>query len=319
VIESLVWRESYHTYSDIDSRVSLPAAIPDASGSKREFPVYLRSKELDQMTEAIFDLGKRSFISLAVFVGTLTVASVGYGQNAIVFQAAGPNPGSIQSTVDQFRGAIGGINNGNTPGPIAAGRREINWDGGGSTATSLGVTPFDVFLNTRGNRSATPGTGFVQAPPSGLATLFGNPTYSTIFQAFSPSRLFSAIGSNITETTFFEPGSGDTKPALTRAFGVVFTDVDLPDGSGPGGKRGNRHASTLVEYFGADGELMFSSFVAASPGDAGLSFLGIVLPDARIARVRITAGGAIPGADDTDDVVMMDDFIYGEPKAIQLN
>ena len=271
------------------------------------------------MTKAIFNLGKRSFMSLAVFVGTLSIASLGYGQNATVFQAAGPNPASIQSTVDQFRNALGGTNNGNASGPIAGGRREINWDGGGSTATSLGVTPFDVFLNTRGNRSTTPGTGFVQAPAAGLAGLFGNPAYATIFQAFSPSRLFSAIGSNITETTFFEPGSGDTKPALTRAFGVVFTDVDLPDGSGPGGKRGNRHASTLVEYFGADGELLFSSFVPAAPGDGSISFFGIVLPDPRIARVRITAGGAIPGADDTDDVVVMDDFIYGEPKAIQLN
>lgn len=288
-------------------------------GIKAEISGSLISKEIDQMTNAIFNLGKRSFFSVLVFAGVMSIASAGYGHDAIVFQAAGPNASSIQSTVDQFRSAIGGINNGNAPGPIASGRREINWDGGGSLLTAPGPTPFDVFLNTRGNRSTTPGAGFVQATPAGLADFFGNQSYATIFKAFSPSRLFSAIGSNLTETTFFEPGSGDSKPATTRAFGVVFTDVDLPDGSGPGGKRGNRHASTLVEYFGADGELLFSSFVAASPGDGGLSFLGIVLPDARIARVRITAGGAIPGADDSDDVVMMDDFIYGEPRAIQIN
>jgi hypothetical protein len=43
-----------------------------------------------------------------------------------------------------------------------------------------------------------------------------------------------------------------------------------------------------------------------------------VLQDARIARVRITAG-AVPGSDDTKklDVVMLDDFIYGEPQVIQ--
>jgi hypothetical protein len=236
---------------------------------------------------------------------------------AKVFQAAGTNPASIQSTVDQFRAALGGNNNLNNPGPLTAGRREINWDGGGSTATSLGVTPFDVFLNTRGNRSTTPGTGFVQAPASGLADLFGNPSYANIFQAFSPVRLFSPIGSNVTDTTFFVPGTNGATAATTRAFGVVLSDVDQPDGSGPGGKEGNRKASTLVEYFAADGTLLFSSFVAAAPGDGGLSFLGIVLDDARIARVRITTG-AVPGADDTPktDVAMMDDFIYGEPQAL---
>jgi hypothetical protein len=50
-----------------------------------------------------------------------------------------------------------------------------------------------------------------------------------------------------------------------------------------------------------------------------LSFFGVVFTDARIAHVRITSGNAVPGADDTrrQDVVMMDDFIYGEPTGIQ--
>jgi hypothetical protein len=244
---------------------------------------------------------------------------------AKVFQAAGPNVASIQSTVDQFRAAIGGVNNGvasNAAGLLTTGRREINWDGGNpnNTATSLGGTPFDQFLDGRGNRSITPGTGFVQAPPSGLADVFGNPSYANIFKAFSPSRLFSPIGSNITDTVFFIPGTAGATPAATKAFGVVLTDVDQPDGSGPGEKRGNRHASTLIEYFAADGQLLFSSYASASPGDGNLSFIGIVLDDARIARVRITTG-AVPGADDTakSDAVMMDDFIYGEPVALSSN
>ena len=254
---------------------------------------------------------------LTAFAVTFCAMSIANAQDAKVFQAAGPNSASIQSAVDQFRTALGGANNGNVAGPIETGRREINWDGGGSTATAVVPTPFDVFLNNRGNRSTTPGTGFVQATAAGLADLFVNPAYATAFTAFSPSRLFSAIDSNITETSFFVPGHADSIPATTRGFGVVFSDVDLPDGSGPSSKRGNRHASTLVEYFAVDGSPLFSSLVAASPGDGGLSFLGIVFDDARIARVRITAGGAIPGEDDSLDVVVMDDFIYGEPKAIR--
>jgi hypothetical protein len=282
------------------------------------------------MTDAIntFIYEERKLLMAACILTVLILtASATYCQDVTVFQAAGPNAASIQSVVDQFRAAVSGVNNvnnGNQAGPLANGRREINWDGGSTTntATSLGGTPFDVFLNTRGNRSITPGTGFVQAPPSGLADTFGNPSYANIFKTFSPSRLFSPIGSNVTETIFFIPGTAASTagptPAVTRGFGVVLSDVDQPDGSGPGEKRGNRHASTLIEYFSADGQLLFSSFAPASPGDGNLSFMGIVFDDARIARVRITTG-AVPGADDTakEDVVMMDDFIYGEPQAVQ--
>ncbi|HSD21523.1 MAG TPA: hypothetical protein VLC54_15860, partial [Anaeromyxobacter sp.] len=66
------------------------------------------------------------------------------------------------------------------------------------------------------------------------------------------------------------------------------------------------------------GELLFSSFVPASPGDGSQSFFGIAFDEARIARVRITSGDVAPGPDDDGkhDVVMMDDFIYGEPQAL---
>src|SRR5262249_4138021 len=135
---------------------------------------------------------------------------------------------------------------------------------------------------------------------------------------FSQPRLFSAIGGKITDVDFFVPGAGNI-PATVTGFGAVFTDVDQPNGSGPGEKQGNRHASTLMEYFDTDGQVLFSSFVPASPGDGGLSFFGIVFEDARIARVRITSGNTAPGPDDggQQDVVMMDDFIYGEPQALR--
>ena len=68
-----------------------------------------------------------------------------------------------------------------------------------------------------------------------------------------------------------------------------------------------------MEYFDRDGKLIFSSFVPAFPGDARLSFLGILFDDARIARVRITTGNVAPGPDDGEvDIVMMDDFFYSE-------
>jgi hypothetical protein len=239
-----------------------------------------------------------------------------------VFQAAGLTANSIQSTVDAFRAVLdpANHNNGNNPPPVdGSGHREINWDGvGAPTTTTPPVNPFNTFLSTRGAQFTTPGIGLSQATPSGLAVLFNNPTYSTIFSTFSPFRLFTPVGSNITEALFFVPGSNGAIPATVRGFGAVFTDVDQPDGSGPGKKRGNRGASTLMEYFDADGKLLFSSFVPASPGDGSLSFFGIVFKDPLIAGVRITAGDVAPGPDDDgeSDIVMMDDFIYGEPQPL---
>jgi len=247
------------------------------------------------------------------------LAQQGTGRDFVaptVFQAAGPTVASIQNTVDQYRTALGDPNNGNVVGQ-SSGRREINWDGGGSTATAVVGTPFTGFLANRGALFTTTGTGFVQAPLGGLVDTFHNPTYASIFQPFSLQRLFSPIDSNVTEVTFFVPGP-DNKPATTNGFGAVFTDVDLPNGSGPGDTNGNRKASTLIECFGTDGGLIFSSFVPASPGDGSLSFFGIVFGDARIARVRITSGDAPPGPNDdgTHDIVMMDDFLYGEPQPV---
>ena len=240
-----------------------------------------------------------------------------------VFQAAGPTAPSIQQTVEQYRNALGAGNNNATPGFQPTGHREINWDAVPAQFSAPNNLPANFFNSNspRGAVFSTPGTGFQVSAnavnPTNTPVRFGNlnPNYPSIFQTLSPEKLFTALDSNVTEIDFFEAGSNT--PALVSGFGSVFTDVDQPDGSGPGEKRGNRNSSTLIEYFGAGGELLFSSFVPASPGDGGLSFFGIAFPDRRIAHVRITSGSVAPGPDDNDklDVVVMDDFLYGEPKA----
>jgi hypothetical protein len=243
-----------------------------------------------------------------------------------VFQAAGPNLASIQGTITDFRAALGDPVNGNATEEKDSGRREINWDGGvpPSDVTTPPANPFNTFRNTRGAQFTTPGIGLSQAPPSGgpqngLVGLFGNASYATSFRAFTPLRLFTPVGSNITDTFFFVAGSDGGVRAAVTGFGAIFTDVDQPDGSGPGNKHGNRKSSTLMQFFGADGRLLFSSFVPAAPGDGGFSFFGIKFNDPRIASVRIIAGNVAPGPDDdkANDVVMMDDFIYGEPHKVQ--
>ena len=234
-----------------------------------------------------------------------------------VFQANAAKAAALEGAVDAYRAALGNPNNGNNPPPSdGSGHREINWDGGSPTvlATTLPVTPFNTFLNTRGSQFTTPGIGLSQAPPSGgpqggLAALFNNPTYGSIFSTFSPSRLFTPVGSNITEALFFAPGSNGADAATVTGFGAVFTGVRAPGNNGP---------STQLEYFDKDGNLIFTGFVPPSPHNNGLSFFGIVFEDARIARVRITTGDVAPGPNDDRglDIVMMDDFFYGEPQAL---
>jgi len=205
----------------------------------------------------------------------------------VVFQAAGPSAASIQSMVDAFRLAIGGANNGNVAGPIATGRREINWDGGGSTATSVVPTPFDGFLLNRGARFATRGGGFVQAPVDGLAATFNNASYATEFKAFSPVRLFSPIDSNVTTAQFFVPGGGDVA-ATTKAFGAVFSDVDQQnDRWGHGG-------STVLLFYGVYGNLLYRAgeqFALIDFGDAGaaprIADLAIALAQLAIVGGRL--------------------------------
>ena len=239
----------------------------------------------------------RTFLGVGVLALTLpTVAN----SAAIVFEAAD----SIQATVDGFRAALGDPLNGNAPGPLPAGRREINWDGGGSTATSPAPNPFAGFQTTRGALFTTPGTGFVQAPADGMADTFGNPTYSS-FLAFSPVRLFSPVGSNITDATFSLPGAPGVGASI-NGFGVVFSDVDLA-------------GSATIQFYDTFDNPIGSAYSAPVFND-GLSFIGVVFnAGERVGRVRITSGNVAPGPDDGAggaDIVLMDDFLYAEPTPI---
>jgi hypothetical protein len=240
-----------------------------------------------------------AFCLAAAAVSTLVAAA------PITVSVGGDDsPTSIQNTVDVFRSILGAPNNGNSSGPLAGGRREINWDGGGSSATTSPVTPFNGFQNTRGALVTTAGQGLSQATPDGLAGLFSNPTYATTFSTFSPLRLFVPVGSNVTDVLFFMPGSNGAVSATVRGFGAVFSDVDLA-------------GLTSLSFFDPEGNLLYSKPVeTGSVADGSLSFLGVVFDAGeRIARVRIITGNSALGPNDGGlvDVVAMDDFLYSEP------
>ncbi|HXK24544.1 MAG TPA: PEP-CTERM sorting domain-containing protein [Myxococcota bacterium] len=249
-------------------------------------------------------MGPRLFHPLATIVGLLCglLAARGAPAAPVTFSASGSTASSIQSTVDAFRTALGNPNNGNNPGPLASGRREINWDGAAGITNTVGT--LTTFTNTRGATMTTPGTGFVQASPTDLATQLGNATYATTFAAFSSPRIFTPVGSNVTDITFSVPGSNGTQPASVSAFGAVFSDVDT-------------NATSISLFDLANSPLGTFSAPSIAGASATFSFLGIFFnAGEQIGRVRITTGSTALGAGVNDgefDAVAMDDFLYSEP------
>jgi hypothetical protein len=227
-----------------------------------------------------------------------------------VFSDAGANTAAIQDTVDAYRAALGDPLNGNAAGPRGAGRREINWDGGGPPVIdgTPAATPFTVFQNSRGATFTTPGTGLTQAAATGgsLSLDLINPTYGGLFAPFSPNRLFTPLDSTITDAAFSIPGSGGTVPAGVTGFGAIFSDVDLP--------------GTTIEYFDPSGGALGVFPVQTFGGNQTFSFLGITtgVGDPLIGFVRIVTGTAALGPDEGGaiDLVVMDDVLYGEPQRV---
>ena len=255
------------------------------------------------------DLMRDAFKWLFVAVATATVAWPAITLAApVVFEAAGSAPADIQGGIQDFRNFLGGDDNG-VGSASDHGRREINWDGVPDPFAAPNNLPANFFNKNspRGVVFFTPGSGFQVSAKAGVAPIeFDNlrPDASSKFAFFSRQRLFTALGSPITEILFFVPGTAQA--ATTRGFGSVFTDVDRDD-------------STKIEYFDVNGVLLFSRFVPAAKGDETLSFLAVAFDAGEeVFLVRITSGDVeLAGSNRGGrDLVVMDDFIYAEPQPL---
>ncbi len=258
-------------------------------------------------------------ISLSIVAMLLVVNSISAAP--VIRQGSGANTAALQAIVDQFRTDLGGINNG-VGGSFTTGRREINWDGVPTSFSEPNNLPLD-FFNVNSPRGVifnaiedATGAALNQFAvsanaASGTAVRFGNINagYSSIFTTFSAERLFIARNTQIMEVNFVIPGTNI--PATVSGFGVVFCDVD----SSTGGDR------SLIRVYDKNGRQL--SAASAPVLNNGLSFVGISFnAGERVARVVIESGNAGLSATNTDgtggvDVVAMDDFIYGEPRAAE--
>jgi predicted small lipoprotein YifL len=228
---------------------------------------------------------------------------------ASVFSAACDITGAMAG----FRTALGTLNP-NVPGEVGekGGRREVNWDAVPSTATNTLTFPGDFFNQNfspraRGVVFSTNGSGL---SVSDNDFRFINQAYDAQFNAFSPVRTFSAIGSAESRVDFFVAGT--STPARSTGFGVVFSDVD-------------HMGSASITLRGANGNSL--GVYHAPPCAGGFSFIGVQFPSLLVAAVDIRSGQGPLGPDAADvsdrdhgparDLVIMDDFIYGEPRAVR--
>lgn len=243
---------------------------------------------------------------IALIVGALGLPGRA-AADAYVFADAGGDPASIQQTVDDFRDSLGTLNP-NVAGSFPDGRREINWDGVPDGFAAPNNLPADFFnVNSpRGVVFSTSGQGFrVSANasnPDSNPVRFGeiNSTYPDLFQTFSPQKLFTPLGGNDTAVNFFVPGATD--PATVSGFGAVFANVRLDN-------------TTSITFYDDQGYSV-GTYYAPSAGTGGLSFLGVYFSYELVSAVEIITGTTALGPNDYGDtnVVVMDDFIFGEPR-----
>ncbi|MGH7719927.1 MAG: hypothetical protein ACREON_13925 [Gemmatimonadaceae bacterium] len=226
------------------------------------------------------------------------------GPEATVITASG----DIAAKVTEFRALLGEPSNGGTAGQQGSGRREIGWDGGAANPfNNRNDFPADFFNTVAKNGAVftTPGTGFRN---DSLKFAEIDASYAAEFNTFSPTKIFSPVGSNVTDVLFRVAGS--PTPAAVTGFGIVFTDVDVA-------------RSAKIELFDEDGRSLGVYDAPVRSDAAGLSFVGAHFDEAIVARVRITTGTGALGAGVKDvsaggalDLVVMDNLIYGEPQAL---
>ncbi|MEO7766151.1 MAG: hypothetical protein ABIS01_01950 [Ferruginibacter sp.] len=229
--------------------------------------------------------------------------------NAVVKSASGDSA-AIVTKLNEFRVLAGDPLN-MAPG-ATTGRREVNWDAVPGIFTNANNFPFDFFgaadvslPNGRKRGLILTGIGTSFRVDSTSFSDIEN-TYADQFKIFSKKRLFASIGNNVIQVTFKVPGT--TNDAFVKGFAVIFCDVDDA-------------YSTTVEYFNGAKSL---GVFRAIPAAQGFSFVGVSFPDDKVTRVQIAPGNGslATGVKDISnggakDLVVMDDFIYDEPK--QLN
>jgi hypothetical protein len=219
----------------------------------------------------------------------------------VLFEASG----DITPKLEAFRQILGGQLN-TTPGAVG-GRREIDWDG--IPAELLGKTlPPDFFNQVGPGASVVRQRGITYAASADIRVSANNfkeidEAASGQFSAFSGRNTFANISSNLWDVAFAVPGEHTI--ATVKGFGMVFSDVDLPN-------------STFLEFFNDDKSLG-KFFVPPHDASSSISFLGVYFKEDKVSRVEVGHQGRLSdGQKDitdggTNDLIVLDNVLYDEP------
>ncbi len=233
------------------------------------------------------------------------------GGAAFAFSGVGTTEAT--AALATFRITLGGADNSTATGPQASGRREINWDGVRLDGTDFNNVTTPIVANkitgipvnrfqARGARFdtvlAVANDGFVSA----------NANVANQFPAFSTANTFASFNSNKYAVDFVLAGS--TTPAATRGFGAIFLDVEQAN-------------TSSIEYF--NGTVSLGKFFVPVGQSGQPQFLGVFFNAPVVTKVVLTTGttqvfnfnnGQVTaGASESEatDLVVLDDFVYGEP------
>lgn len=177
--------------------------------------------------------------------------------------------------------------------------------------------PFDFFNKQvpRGAIFRTKGDHFAvsdppMGPPKDVRFSSLNKRASRNFQVFSAKRLFTPVKSNIVTTYFKIPGKHVR--ATVSGFGAVYVDV-------------RKSHVTRMALYDRRGCRIARVNVPARKGGlsfAGVKVIGVKNAHGRIHRVKAPVAKVVMKLGDTPivrhhkhgDIVVTDDFIYGEPQ-----
>jgi hypothetical protein len=248
----------------------------------------------------------------------LALAALGAARAEAAQQVfTGSGTAGVTAAIAAFEAAIGGANNGGGP-PAASGFRVINWDGvkldgtdfAGNTTVIVPGSVVGIPVNRFDARGVTFAEVYAVAG-DGFASV--NPAIAGQFPAFSPANTFAMFNEPSIELAMNRPGDSLT-PAATRAFGVVFIDVEDSNSASLELLRGSQSLAKVFAPAGGNGQ---PSFVGVLLDDAQATEIEIVPGDAQVFDFEhgtVTANGADnPGAG--HDLAVTDDFVYAEPVA----
>jgi hypothetical protein len=231
-----------------------------------------------------------------------------------VISGAGPTNASTALSV--FQAGIGGIDNGTTAGERSGGLRHINWDAvklDGSQPESLTISAghtITVPVGSQQERGIELGAP-IAVSGDGFATV--NPSAAGLFEALSASNLAAPFDTNTILLNVVAPAAPGAAPlpAATRALGVAFLNVRLPN-------------TTSIEY--RNGSATLAKVFAPAAPTGKPSFVGALFEAPLVTSVLVTLGTArifsfdgtntlanFSGEGGEENMVAADDIVLAEP------